>query len=152
MKRREHALLNHWLLPAYRDAEAFGLARWRREHPKRYMLLIRRALLRMEVPYNENAVAWNEFHHPVYQGKAAAGAYHSIDFLLRIKGLGVVALIVYNPRSIKKPSEQARWQARLTMLEQRSVPFLVLPTHHTSMEYCVIITQWIRKGKNNGFY
>src|SRR5688572_27202200 len=144
MKRREHSRLGHYLMPSWMDAQVFGRVRWMKEHPKRYHLLIKEALIKSKYPFHEQIVLWNEHHHPLYRGRPVSGAYQSIDYLLRVRGLGVVALLVYNPKSYGKTRERESFASKETILNIRNVPYYVLPTHYSSQEYWVKIVNWIR--------
>lgn len=145
MKRRSYAALKSHLLPGWRNAELFGQAKYLRDHPKRYALLVRAALEKLGLRYWEKVTAWNEYHHPSYQGQPVAAAFQMLDFVVHIKGQGALIVLIKNPNSLLKSNEKAAWQARLDFLTNRETPYLILPTSFTSQEYQLMISMSIRK-------
>lgn len=142
MKRREHARLGHKLKAAWREAEVFGKARQLRESPpKRYTLLCRQGIeaIRPPVHYAQSIVYWNEHYHP----QGIAGTYTILDFLVWSQGV-LLAVLIKNPASLRKPNEKQRWQSKLDELEARGVPYLVLPISFTSQEYAGMILMKLR--------
>ena len=138
MKRSDHVAQGNRVAPPYSNVELFAIGKWKREHPKRYYLLIRQALVTLKLRYHEHISVWNNDHHPA----GYAGAFQLLDFVI-VRPYFVI--LVRNRKSIKKPTEVSAWEAKQTLLRKRKVPFLILDHIHTSQEYQVMIQRFMMK-------
>lgn len=145
MKRSHYVKQDAHLLEPWRNVMLFGRAEWDRQHPKRYILLIREAITRLRLRHWELVTVWNPFHHPIYRGRPCDAGFQLIDFVLDIRHRPFVVL-VRNPNSLIRPHEKARWQAKIDLLNDRKIPYVVVPVHYTSQEYQVRIGRAITKG------
>lgn len=145
MKRSQYVKQGAHLYPSHTNAEIFGTAKFLRQHPRRYTLLVREALSRLRLRWWERVTVWNEYYHPIYRGRPVAAGFQLLDFVVQIKGRGPLVILIKNPNSMGKPMEKLVWQAKLDLLQARSLPYLILPVHFTSQEYQVFISFSLRK-------
>jgi hypothetical protein len=143
LKRSDCKRLGMKLLPSWHNAELFSIARWRREHPKRYYLQVRRALESLRLRYWEHVTVWN----PLHTGKHFDAGFQTIDFVVQTKGLGHIAILFLNKKNLNHVRDREAWQHRVDLLTQRHIPILIVPVHHTSQEYQMKIHIFIYKQK-----
>lgn len=144
MKRSDHIRAGHNVLPGWKNGELWGQAQWYRDHPKRYTLGVRRALEMLHVCYYEWITAWNNHHHPMHKGQPTAGAFQLIDFVVRDRGI-LLALIMDNPKSLIRANDKAKRKSKIALLEERNIPYIILPITYSSQEYAIVISSQIRK-------
>lgn len=141
MKRRDYVRRGASLLPHWRDAEKFGIAKWRRSHPKRYYLMVQSALEKLHIRYWTHVIAWNPYY---YTPKLEAG-YQTIDLILHIKGMGGIAILFENKNTLDRKHQIEAWESKARLLKERSIPTLILPVHLSSQEYMVMVVSFVRK-------
>jgi hypothetical protein len=141
MKRSQYVKTGRKVLPAWRNGELFARARWDREHPKRYTLLIRAALSNLKLRWWERVTVWNEYH----QGANFEAAYQLLDFIVQLKGRGRFAILIHNPQSLYKPTEKLSYQAKQKLLHARGIPTLIIESKWSGNDIIAAIMIFIRR-------
>jgi hypothetical protein len=130
-----------------RDAEAKARARKRADRPKRDILAIRTALNTLKLNYCQEVSFWNPLH------KGRRGTWDAglqwVDFVVKPKGKQAFVILHDDPRKRFKSYEKIAFQVKQEGLNQRNVPYLILPKGMTSQEYQIKITFFIRKLKGD---
>jgi hypothetical protein len=129
--------------PAWRDAVAKGRARKRAARPKRDILAVKTALHTLRLRYCQEVSFWN----PRHAGKHGDwdGGLQWVDFIVRPKGKRAFAVILDDPSKRWKAYEKIAHQIKQEGLNDRGVPFLIVPKGMSSQEYQLKIAWFMRK-------
>jgi hypothetical protein len=131
--------------PRWRDAVAHGRARKRAARPKRDILAVKTALHTLKLRYCQEVSFWN----PRHTGRHGDwdGGLQWVDFVARPIGKHPFIIILDDPSKRWKAYEKEYHRNKLTGLNDRLIPFILLPRGMSSQEYQIKIAWFMRKLK-----
>jgi hypothetical protein len=127
-----------------------GKAKQRREFPKRPSWLVKQALTNLKLRFWMEVSMWNP-HHRGKHGNLSGGLQW-IDFVLKYDLSGrqnLLAMILDYPNKRMHKYEQEYLATKKRRLDEKGIPYLILPIGFTSQEYAVKIANKIRQLKRN---
>ncbi len=114
------------------------------QHPRREHWLVRQVLDKLRLRYWEQVRIWN----PHFTGLRTRieGGYQWLEFLVRRKAR--LFVIIFKPTyggSRPHKFELRALEEKKVFLEERHIPYLILPRTHSLQEYEIRVELWIRK-------
>lgn len=129
-------------LESWRDRENKALARRRDQHPRRDLLLIRKALNNLRLKWCGEVSFWNPLHRGG-KNRRIQGGLQWADLVVRARPRALI--ILYDlPSKRFHAHEKIAWQNKTRWLEERH-PVLILKPNRTTQEYQILILRKIRQ-------
>lgn len=129
-------------MPQYQSHNA--MAKNRVKVPRREHWLVRNALGKLKVRYWVQVWIWN----PLYTGmrRRVEGGYQWLEFVIQLNGKPAAIFFPVH-KYHTHDFERRAIEEKKAFLEQKGIPYLIVPRTYSQIEYEVTIEFWMRKEK-----